>query len=55
MPLTDAELNEKFLELTTPVLGDANARALLARLWALEAEKGMDFEYGKQAPARVAS
>jgi len=55
MPLTDAELNEKFLELTTPVLGDSKARALLARLWALETEKTVDFELGERAPARVAS
>ena len=55
MPLTDAELNEKFLELTTPVLGDARARALLARLWALEGEKNVEFELGERAPARAAS
>jgi 2-methylcitrate dehydratase PrpD len=55
MPLTDAELNEKFLELTTPVLGDARARALLARLWALEGEKNVEFELGERAPARIAS
>jgi 2-methylcitrate dehydratase PrpD len=55
MPLTDAELNEKFLELTMPVLGDTRARALLARLWALESEKNLDFEPGERVPARVAS
>jgi 2-methylcitrate dehydratase PrpD len=36
MPLSDAELEDKFLELTMPVLGDADARALAARLWTLE-------------------
>jgi len=36
MPLTDRELEEKFLELATPVQGDAAARALVARLWTLE-------------------
>ncbi len=36
MPLDDRELEQKFLELTTPVLGDTAARALVARLWALE-------------------
>lgn len=35
-PLTDTDLNEKFLELVQPVLGDTNAKALLARLWTLE-------------------
>jgi 2-methylcitrate dehydratase PrpD len=35
-PLTDLDLNEKFLELVQPVLGDTRAKALLARLWMLE-------------------
>ncbi len=36
-PLTDAELSDKFMELAAPVAGEARARGLLARLWALEA------------------
>ncbi len=36
LPLSDAELEEKFLELAAPVQGDAAARALAARLWTLE-------------------
>ena len=36
LPLSDRELEEKFLELATPVQGDAAARALVARLWTLE-------------------
>jgi 2-methylcitrate dehydratase PrpD len=36
MPLSDSELEHKFLELAAPVLGDAAARALIARLWTLE-------------------
>jgi len=36
MPLSDGELEHKFLELAAPVLGDAAARALIARLWTLE-------------------
>ena len=36
MPLSDSELEEKFLELAGPVLGEAAARALAARLWTLE-------------------
>ena len=36
LPLTDADLNEKFLELASPVLGDAAAKRRLAELWATE-------------------
>ncbi len=32
-PLSDRMLEEKFFELVTPVLGEAKARELLARLW----------------------
>ena len=35
-PLTDAELDDKFLELTAPICGSAQARAMLDRLWRLE-------------------
>ena len=36
LPLSDRELEQKFLELATPVEGDAAARARIARLWTLE-------------------
>jgi hypothetical protein len=36
MPLTDDELDDKFLELATPVIGQAGAHALLAQLWDTE-------------------
>ncbi len=36
LPLSDAELEAKYLELASPVLGDATARSLVARLWKLE-------------------
>ena len=36
MPLSDRELEEKFMELAAPVQGAAAARALIARLWTLE-------------------
>ena len=36
LPLSDQELEHKFLELAAPVLGDAAARTLIARLWTLE-------------------
>jgi len=35
-PLSDRALEEKYLELASPVLGDERARALLERLWRLE-------------------
>jgi 2-methylcitrate dehydratase PrpD len=38
MPLSDAELEGKYLELASPVLGNERARSLLARLWKLERE-----------------
>jgi 2-methylcitrate dehydratase PrpD len=36
-PMSDAQLDAKYLELAAPVLGEAKARELLARLWRLEA------------------
>jgi 2-methylcitrate dehydratase PrpD len=38
LPLSDAELEAKYLELAGPVIGEDKARALLARLWRLERE-----------------
>jgi len=37
-PLDDRELEAKYVELAAPVIGEAPARALLARLWRLERE-----------------
>jgi len=36
MPLTDADLEAKFMELAAPVVGKDEAKALLGRLWKLE-------------------
>ena len=36
LPLSDSELNGKFMELATPVIGDSSANALLERLWTIE-------------------
>lgn len=36
LPLSDAELQDKMLELAAPVLGQQRARALLAAIWALD-------------------
>lgn len=44
LPLTDDELNDKFRELATPVLGEAVARRLLDELWSLEKLKTVDLE-----------
>ena len=41
LPLSDAELESKFLELSGPVIGAAAARDLLAKLWALERSPGL--------------
>jgi len=35
LPLTDADLEGKLIELASPVIGEPAARALLARIWAL--------------------
>jgi 2-methylcitrate dehydratase PrpD len=35
-PLSDRALEEKYFELATPVIGDARAKEVLARLWRLE-------------------
>ena len=40
-PLSDAQLDAKYLELAGPVLGDARARELLATLWTLEKSKAV--------------
>ena len=35
-PLSDAELDDKFLELAGPIIGDLSAYALLTRLWHID-------------------
>ncbi|MNC84585.1 2-methylcitrate dehydratase [compost metagenome] len=54
MPLTDEELNDKFLELAAPVLGEPAARALLADLWVLETLKNVEFEHAARPAVRAA-
>jgi hypothetical protein len=36
LPLSDAELGNKLIELASPVIGAASARALLDELWTLD-------------------
>ena len=43
LPLSDRELDEKFLELAAPVLGEPRARALLARLWRVDELESVAF------------
>ena len=38
-PLSDAQLDAKYLELAVPVIGEDKAKALLQKLWKLESEK----------------
>jgi len=44
MPLTDEEVNDKFLELAEPVIGEAGARALLGELWRTEALASVEYQ-----------
>ncbi|HJQ64641.1 MAG TPA: MmgE/PrpD family protein [Burkholderiales bacterium] len=55
MPLSDDELDDKFMELAMPVIGEAPARALLAQLRGLDTSKHCDFDYAGAPPARAAS
>jgi 2-methylcitrate dehydratase PrpD len=55
LPLTDEELNDKFLELATPVLGDPKSRALLAELWATEKLANVDYDLSTRTPVHAAS
>jgi 2-methylcitrate dehydratase PrpD len=48
LPLTDEELNDKFLELATPVIGEPGARALLEQLWRTEKLPSVVFETNAQ-------
>jgi 2-methylcitrate dehydratase PrpD len=54
MPLTDDEVNDKFLELAMPVIGDAAARELLAALWAVEKRPDAIFDFTSRPRARAA-
>ena len=45
LPLTDDELNAKFMELAEPVLGEAGSKRLLAQLWALDKAPTAEFDF----------
>ena len=53
LPLTDGELDEKFLELAAPVVGEPAARARLAELWKLETLKKIEFDRAAPSGVRV--
>jgi 2-methylcitrate dehydratase PrpD len=55
LPLTDEELNDKFLELATPVLGETKSRTLLAELWTTEKLANVDYDLSTRTPVRAAS
>jgi len=46
LPLTDEELNDKFIELAEPVLGKAAAASLLKQLWDTEKLATVDYDTG---------
>ncbi len=54
LPLTDAELNDKFLELAMPVIGDATSRQLLDALWVIEKRKNVEFDFTPRSRTRAA-
>ncbi len=54
MPLSDEEVNDKFLELAMPVIGDAASRELLAALWALDQRPDSLFDFTSRPRARAA-
>ncbi len=54
MPLTDEEVDDKFLELATPVIGEAGARALLEQLWRTETLPNVDYTASSQAQRETA-
>jgi len=54
LPLSDDELNDKFLELASPVVGNAVARRLLDALWSLEKLPTVEFDFTAREKARVA-
>ncbi|HET7157378.1 MAG TPA: hypothetical protein VFI62_00185, partial [Burkholderiales bacterium] len=54
MPLTDDELNDKFMELGAPVIGERSARSLLEQLWRTEKLASVMYEVGEvKAPGEL--
>ena len=53
MPLSDDELNDKFRELATPVIGEAAACSLLAQLWRTELLPNVQYDTQLERTAAV--
>lgn len=49
LPLTDDQLNQKFMELTSRILSDEQATDLLKKLWVLDDKTDMDFYFLKRS------
>ena len=43
LPLSDEDVSDKFIELASPVIGEEQARPLLARLWSIEQASRIDW------------
>jgi len=43
LPLSDTQLEAKYLELAVPVIGEIAARGLLQRVWSLDSARDLDF------------
>ena len=54
MPLSDDEVNEKFLELAMPVIGEVKSRELLEALWSLDKRPNVEFDFASRSRARAA-
>jgi 2-methylcitrate dehydratase PrpD len=54
MPLTDAELDDKFIELAAPVIGETGARKLLQALWRTEKLATVEYKIDEGALAEKA-
>ncbi len=53
MPLSDAELEQKYVELAAPVIGETKSRSLLATLWSLEKAPDLDLDFSTQPTAHA--
>jgi 2-methylcitrate dehydratase PrpD len=51
-PLTDKEVEEKFFELSEPVIGETAAKSLLETLWSLDELDSADIRLRGAAAAR---
>jgi 2-methylcitrate dehydratase PrpD len=50
LPLSDRDVDDKFIELAGPVIGAAKAKAFVAKLWALESSNDLAFTRSPTQP-----